>query len=106
MKLELTNGDEQTPSPLRAADHLGWWADSLPNRTEVGDEPWYEFLERRYRAEVALIERLLRSPHFWLETCPPRSHVELTLGGISVRTEEDIAAALQEWARRAREQVG
>jgi hypothetical protein len=102
----MSDTDEQPSGLLLAADHLEWWTDSLPVWSDDGREPWYEFLERRYRAEVALIERLHRAPRCWLEICPRRMDVELTLGGISVRTKDGLAAALREWARRAREQSG
>jgi hypothetical protein len=57
-----TEADEQTPSLLVVADHLEWWANSLPNREEGDKEPWHEVLERRYRAETALIKRLRHAP--------------------------------------------
>ena len=102
----MTEDDDRTPVYLAAADQLEAWAESLPRWSQGGQEPWYVFLDRSYEAEVAIIERLRRSPNCRLRTCPVRMQVDLTLGGISVSTDQGLAAALQEWARRTRSQLG
>jgi hypothetical protein len=91
---------------LEAADHLERWAESLPDWSAADPEPWYEFLERRYAAEVALIERLRRAPNCQITTCSARMHVELTLGGLSVQTDKGLGPALQQWALLARRRLG
>ena len=101
----VTDTDEQTSGLLAAADHLERWAESLPRWSEASQEPWYAFVDRRYEAEVALIQRLQRVPRCRLKVCPTRQYVDLVLGGISVSTHQGLAAALREWARRVRAQV-
>ena len=102
----MNEAGEKISDLLSVADHLDRWADSLPGWSQDGQEPWYVFVDRRYEAEVAIIERLRRSPNCRLRTCPVRMQVDLTLGGISVSTDHGLAAALQEWARRTRSQLG
>jgi hypothetical protein len=102
----VTNTDAKSLGHLAAAEHLERWADGLPRWSDDGRERWYEFLDRRYAAEVALIERLRRAPGCWITTCPMRLSVDITLGGIFVSTHKGLEAALREWVRRAREQGG
>lgn len=77
----LIDTDDAGSGLLLAADYLERWAESLPSPARMGEEPWYEFADRRYRAEVALMERLRRAPRCHLWTCPVRMEVNLTLGG-------------------------
>ncbi len=90
---------------LEAADHLERWAETLPRWSAADPEPWYLFLERRYAAEVALIERLRRAPNCQITTCSARMHVDLTLGGLSVHTDKGLGPALREWAQLARRRL-
>lgn len=102
----MADTDEKTSGLLVAADHLERWAESLPRWSEASQEPWYVFVDRRYEAEMSLIERLQRVPRCRIKFCPARMHVDLTLGGISVSTDQGLAAAFRGWARRARAQLG
>lgn len=102
----MADTDDQTSGLLLAADHLERWAAGLPRWSNDGQEPWYVFVERRYEAETAITDQLRRAPTCRLKTCPLRMHVDLVLGGISVSTDQGLAAALREWARRTRAQGG
>jgi hypothetical protein len=98
----MTRVDERALGLFQAADLLEQWANALPKRGSDGKEVWYEFLDRRYEAEVALIERLRQAPGCRLETCSLRREIRLTLAGITVHTDQGLASALREWARVAR----
>ena len=101
----MTDTSEKAKGFLAAADHLERWVEALPRWKDDGQEPWYVFLDRRYEAETAIIERLRRAPNCRIKVCPAREHVDLTLGSISVSTPRGLAAACREWARRARERM-
>ena len=72
---QVADTDEKTSGLLAAADHLERWAQSLPRWSEASQEPWYAFVDRRYEAEMALIERLQRVPRCRLKVRPLRQHV-------------------------------
>ena len=106
VRTRMTDTDERTSAFLKAADHLEGWADRLPRWSDDGRETWYEFLDRRYEAEVALVEQLQRAPDCRIAACPMRMHITLILADIKVRTDQGLETALREWARQAREQAG
>lgn len=59
--MSVSKTEEKIPVLLLAADHLERWAEALPGwSTDASEEPWYLFLERRYEAEVAIMEQLRR----------------------------------------------
>ena len=72
----------------------------------IDEREFMASVDARHRAELALVERLRRAPHCWLDVCPRRSPVELCVAGISVSAENGIAVTLREWARQATERVG
>lgn len=74
----------------------------MPRWDSQVSEPWFEFVERAYRAETGLAARLRRLPTCRLSMCPVREQVSLTLAGISVDTEKGLAAACRAWAQEAR----
>ncbi len=98
----MMTSDDRAAAFLAAADQLESLAEALPRWSQDGQEPWYVFVDRRYEAETALIERLRRSPNCRLKACPVRMHVDLTLGGISVTTDQGLASACREWSRSVR----
>ena len=122
--LRLTSGltlSLSTAGPLAAPEtgktqDAGWqllalagliegWADALPRWDSQVTEPWFVFLERAYKEETSLAERLGRLPTCRLTMCSVREQISLTLAGISVRTDQGLAAALRAWARKARERA-
>lgn len=98
----MSESDDRRAGLLAAADHLERWAESLPLWSADCPEPWHEFLERRYRMESTIIERLRSAPGCRIKVCPARIYVEMNLAGISVSTRQGLATGLREWARLVR----
>ncbi len=95
-------GSQPSAQLLALAELMEGWAAALPRWDSRVTEPWFVFLERTYKAETALAERLGRLPTCRLSMCPVREQVHLTLAGISVSTEQGLAAACRAWAQKAR----
>ena len=93
-------------SYLLAADRLEEWAAELPRWHPGSNELWHEFLDRLYEADRALAARLRRLPTCELWMCPTRTAIELSLGGIRIRSEKGLAAACRIWAAEVRAQLG
>jgi hypothetical protein len=102
----MPSSSDRSAAFLAAADQLDRWAEDLPRWHKGGNEPWWEFLDRRYAAETQLIEGLRKAPQCQLDTCPARLRVELTLGGLRVSTDKGLAAALLAWAKLVRARLG
>lgn len=90
---------------LALAELMEGWADALPRWDSQVTEPWFVFLERAYKAETALAERLRRLPTCRIFMCSMREQVSLRLADISVSTKEGLAAACRAWAQNARERA-
>lgn len=95
---------QQSGQLLALADLMEGWAAALPRWDSQVTEPWFDFLERAYKAETSLAERLRRLPTCRLVMCLLREQVSLTLAGISVSSEQGLAAACRAWAQKARAQ--
>lgn len=89
---------------LALAEVMEGWAATLPRWDSQVTEPWFVFVERAYMAETGLAERLRQLPTCRLVMCQIRERVSLTLAGISVRTDQGLAAACRAWAQQARAQ--
>ena len=96
------SGSRPPAELLAIADLMERWAAVLPRWDSEVTEPWFVFLERAYKAETSLAERLRHLPTCHLSMCPLRMQVSLKLAGISVSTEQGLAAACRAWARQAR----
>jgi hypothetical protein len=94
--------DQRSAQLLALADLMDGWAAALPRWDSQVTEPWFVFLERAYKAETALAQRLRRLPTCRLGMCPIREQVSLALAGISVDTDRGLAAACRAWAQKAR----
>lgn len=89
---------------LALAELMESWALALPRWDNQVTEPWFVFLDRAYKAETDLAERLRRLPTCRLFMCPIRQQVSLTLADISISTDKGLASACRGWARNARAQ--
>lgn len=96
------DGSQPSAQLLALADLMESWAAALPRWDSQVTEPWFVFLERAYKAETGLAERLRRLPTCRLAMCPIRAQISLTLAGISVSTDQGLAAACRAWAQKAR----
>jgi len=95
-------GSQPSAQLLALAELMEGWAAGLPRWDRRVTEPWFVFLERAYKAETALAERLGRLPTCRLVMCPVRENISLSLAGIGVSTDQGLAAACRAWARDAR----
>jgi hypothetical protein len=95
---------QQSAQLLALADVMEGWAAALPRWDSQVTEPWFVFLERAYQAETSLAERLRRLPTCRLVMCQVREQVSLALAGISVSSDQGLAAACRTWAQKARSQ--
>jgi hypothetical protein len=95
---------QQSAQLLALADLMEGWAAALPRWDSQVTEPWFVFLERAYQAETSLAERLRQLPTCRLVMCQVREQVSLALAGISVSSDQGLAAACRTWAQKARAQ--
>lgn len=95
-------GAEPAAQLLALADLIESWGAALPRWDSQVVEPWFVFVERAYKAETDLAERLRRLPTCRIFMCPVRENVSLTLAGIRVETDKGLAAVCRAWAREAR----
>ena len=96
------SGSRPPAELLAIADLMEGWAAVLPRWDSEVTEPWFVFLERAYKAETSLAEKLRQLPTCLLSMCPLRMQVSLKLAGISVSTKHGLAAACRAWAQKAR----
>ena len=97
-------GSQPSAQLLALAELMEGWAAGLPRWDSQVTEPWFVFLERAYKAETALAERLGRLRTCRLVMCPVREQVSLRLARISVSSDQGLAAACRTWAQKARAQ--
>lgn len=97
---------EEVRQFLALAEVMETWANSLPRWDPRGSEPWYDFADRSYKAELWLADRLRRLPTCQLSMCPQREEVSLTLGGVHSETKKGLGAACRAWAQAAQARVG
>ena len=90
---------------IAVAELLEQWADALPCGRVQSTERWDVYLERRYKADMALAKRLRELPTCQLSMCPMREQVMLILAGVRVSTERGLADACRAWARAVRARV-
>ena len=83
---------------LRFVERLEAEALALPRWNPAAPEPWSEFVDRQYEAEMCLARQLRALPVCELAMSSTRSAVTLDLFGLRVKSNQGLAQACLQWA--------